>query len=209
MRIILFGGAEVSLGQVVPEIKLMGEAIERLGAKQILHIPFARIGRSEDDWNGDWFGRHIHIGGLEYLNAGNDEDIARADNPLIFISGGHEHENLVEKLTSSARLLELIKNTSCIIGESAGAMVLGEFFRAARTDGSRHILKGLGMIKDTLVMPHYTERKLQQALVDAMEESGVRYGVGIDAMTGMEFELDEFPEKYTTIGYGKIIVRRA
>jgi len=209
MKVILFGGAEVSLGQVVPEIRLMGTVIQQTGAKQVLHIPYARIAVSEDEWSGDWFGRNIHIDGREYLNANNEEDIEKAQSPLIFISGGHEHANLIEKIQANPRLLELIKNAEIVIGESAGSMALGEYFRSARIDGSRTILKGLGIIKDTLIMPHYTERKLQDALTDAMKQSGVRYGIGIDAMTAIEFNLDEFPEKYTTIGLGSVTLKIA
>jgi len=42
MKIFLFGGAEVNLGQVVPELKLIEKVLKKLKPKQILHIPFAR-----------------------------------------------------------------------------------------------------------------------------------------------------------------------
>lgn len=61
MKVILFGGAEVNLGQVKPELKLIEKVIKRLKVKQIFHIPFARTKAVEKEWSGNWFQKNIHV----------------------------------------------------------------------------------------------------------------------------------------------------
>jgi len=206
MKLILFGGAES--GQAVAEIKMIGKVINRLQPKQVLHIPFARVMTNEADWTGDWFGRNIVLEGSVYLNAANDEDIVAAQSPLIFMSGGGQSTNLMNELVARPALLELVKNAEYIIGESAGSKILAEYFRYTEPGGPNEMFKGLGIIKDTVIEPHYTERNRQQLLVEAMQKTGIRYGVGIDALTAMEFDLDKFPNEYTKIGDGLIEIRQ-
>jgi len=203
MKIFLFGGAE---GQVEIELKLIEKIINDSGANQVLLIPFARIQseKTKEEWRGDWFHRYMQLPGVEYLNAENEGDIAKARSPLIFISGGSESARLAKKIKSNPRLLTLIKSSSIIIGESAGAKVLGEFLRAKEGGGPYQIISGLGIIKDTIIEPHFTATKREAILVDELKTTKVRYGIGIDSLTGMEFELDEFPEKYKTIGVGSV-----
>jgi len=205
MKVFLFGGAEP--GQVARELKLIEKVIKRLGVKQVLHIPFARTQTQEIEWSGDWFHRHIHLPGINYLNAANKSDINKARSPLVFISGGSEHVNLIKKIKSNSRLLNLIKNASYIIGESAGAMVLGTYFRSGRRDGPRRLLRGLGIIKNIIIEPHYTEKKRQTMLVQEMKQAKARYGIGIDSLTAIEFELDKFPKEYKKIGSGSIEIK--
>jgi peptidase E len=207
MKVILFGGAEEELGQIVPEIQLIGETIKRLQPRQVLHIPFARTDASEVEWSGDWFNQHIHLGSIEYLNAANTGDIEKARSPLIFMSGGGENINLLEKIKTDPQLLDLVETASCIIGESAGAKVLGAYFRAKGDDHNSDMVPGLSILKDTVVEPHYTERKRQELLVKDMEQSGTRYGIGIDAMTAIEFDNEAFPEKWTKIGEGRVEIK--
>ena len=203
MKLILFGGAD---GRAVEEIKLIGQVINRIKPKQVLHVPFARTSSSQADWSGDWFNRNIILDETIYLNAANEGDIAQADRPLIFISGGSEHISLYNKITSTPRLLQLVTTAEYIIGESAGSMALGEYQWSGKLDGPLKLMKGLGIIKNTIIVPHYTERNLQGKLKQGMKESGLKYGLGIDSMTAIEFELDEFPEKYNKIGDGSIFI---
>jgi|GEM_PF-566483 len=207
--IFLFGGAEVEWNQAVPEIKMMGEVLRQLKAKQVLHIPFARITSSEEDWSGDWFNRNIQIPGLEYLNAANEADIAKADSPVILISGGHEHDNLMDRIAANPKLQELIKNARYIIGESAGAKALGEYMRSGHL-GSKNtkLVNGLDIVKNTVISPHYTEHNREPELLHDMEKSGMKYGIGIDSFTAMIFNVDEFPEKYKKIGAGNVEIKR-
>ncbi|MFH0952568.1 MAG: Type 1 glutamine amidotransferase-like domain-containing protein [Patescibacteria group bacterium] len=207
MKLILFGGAEVELGQVEPELKLIKEVIERLNPEQLLHIPFARTKTDELEWQGDWFNRYINLPGVEYLNADNENDIAKARHPMIFISGGRESARLITKITADHNLLGLINKASYIIGESAGAMVLGEYFRARDDKGRCAVVKGLGILKDTIIEPHYSDRKSQKLLAQEMVQAAVKYGLGIDCLTAIELEVDNFPEKYEKIGSGLIDIK--
>lgn len=101
----------------------------------------------------------------------------------------------------------MILNASCIIGESAGAKILGAYFRAKGDDDNSEMMEGLGVIRDAVIEPHYTERKRQDLLLKDMEEAGVRYGIGVDCLTAIEFEIDEFPETYKKIGNGTMEIK--
>ncbi len=207
MKLILFGGAEIR--QVKTELKQIEKVIKYLKPKQILHIPFARIKATEVEWTGNWFHRHIHLKGITYLNAKNKSDIKKARNPLIFISGGSNSINLMKKIKSNPELFKLIEKASCIIGESAGAKILGEYFRAKGDNDKNKMIKGLGIIKDTVIEPHYTQRKRHELLIQDMKQTGVKYGLGIDSCTAMEFELNKFPKNIKKIGAGlvKILIK--
>ncbi len=205
MKVILFGGAEP--GQASEELKLIQKVIKQLGVKQVLHIPFARTHATEAEWSGDWYHRCVHLPGLVYLNAKNKADITKVCSPVIFISGGSEHVNLIKKIKADSRLLDLIKKSAYIVGESAGAMVLGTYFRSGKLDGPRRLLKGLGIIKNTVIEPHYTQRKMQAVLVQEIKQARARYGIGIDSLTAIEFELNKFPKEYKKIGQGSIEIK--
>ena len=104
MKIFLFGGSEP--GQTEIQLKMIEKVIRETKAKQILHIPFARIKTNEAEWAPGWFDRNIKLEeGVEYLNASNEDDIAKAKSPLIFISGGGENLNLMQKIKNNPRLL--------------------------------------------------------------------------------------------------------
>ena len=208
MKLYLFGGAEIDQWQFLPQMKLIEKVIQKINPKQILHIPFARTKTSEPEWAEGWFGRNIDIKWTEYLNANNKEDIDKVDAPLIFISGGTQHANLYEKLTTNPKLLSLVKSANNLIGESAGARILWTYQRVRWTDGNRTIKDGLDIIKDTLLEPHYSERNRQGDLEKSMKETWVSYGIGVDCATAIVFELEEFQKKYEKIGDGVVEVKK-
>ncbi|MFA5155652.1 MAG: Type 1 glutamine amidotransferase-like domain-containing protein [Patescibacteria group bacterium] len=203
MKLILFGGAES--GQAEREVRMIVQIINEIKPRQVLHIPFARITTNEAEWTGDWFGRYARLaGGIEYLNAARRGDIAKVKRPLVFISGGSQNFNLLKKLKASPRLRRLISEASVVIGESAGAMVLGAYLRSKGGPGGSALVKGLGIIKDTIIEPHYTQRARQALLVQEMAETGARYGLGIDAMVAAEFMSGGFPRRIKKIGRGRV-----
>lgn len=204
MKLYLFGGAEIGQGQVRAELKLIEKEIERIRPKQVLHVPFARIIASEEEWSGDWFKKYMHIPGITYLNAAKKSDIAKARSPLIFVSGGSQHINLIKKVRANRRLLNLIKHADFYIGESAGSMFTGEYFRSGGADGPRRILPGLGILKKTIIIPHYTERKLQSVLKECVKHTKAKIGIGIDCVTAIELDTDTFPKKYKKFGWGRV-----
>ncbi len=44
-------------------------------------------------------------------------------------------------------------------------------------------------------------------LLKDMKEARVHYGIGIDCLTAIEFEVDEFPKTYKKIGSGTVAIR--
>lgn len=206
MKLFLFGGAE--FGEASAELKMIEWVIKSIAPKQLLHVPFARTkDGSREEWNGDWFGRNISIPDVEYLNANNSEDVAKAIDPVIFISGWKEHENLINSINANPRLLELIRNASYIIGESAGSKVLGTHYGSEDSEGNLVLLPSLGIIKNTVLEWHYTQRNKENKLDRAMQETNAQYGIGIDSCTAMVFELEQFPEKYEKIWDGAIVIK--
>jgi len=201
MKLFLFGGAES--GQVEQELKMIEKVIRDSEFKQVLHIPFARIRTDKEEWMPGWFHRNIELGpDVEYLDASNPEDVKKANHPLVFISGGSENVNLLEKIKDNPVLLSLILEADCIIGESAGAKILAEYFRAKGRDVNSAMVKGLGLIKDTVIEPHYVQRNRQELLIKDMEETKVHYGLGIGSLTAAEFNLEQFPDQINKIGDG-------
>lgn len=116
---------------------------------------------------------------------------------------------LLNKIKADDRLLKLIINAPVIISESAGAKVLGEYLRAKEGKDEYKIVPGLGILKNTIIEPHYSERNRHAVLIDDLKQTGMKYGIGIDTVTGMEFELSEFPDKYEKIGTGSVCVVKA
>lgn len=207
MKIILFGGAELSLNQFLPQLKIIEKVIKKHKPKQVLHIPFARPKASEVEWEEGWFQRHINIGKIKYLNAKNPKDIAKAKKPLILISGGGKNITLLRRIKNNPKLLKLVKNADVIIGESAGAKVLGELFRATGNNPNSKLVKGLGLIPSAVVEPHYTERQRHKLLDRNLQETNLKYGIGIDCVTALELDTKYFPNKCKRIGQGNIDIK--
>ena len=179
----------------------MKDVIFSLKPQQILHIPFARLHPREEEWKEGWFKETMEGTGMEILDARNEEDIQKAKNPLIFINGGHGRYDLLNRVRNDKRLLQFILNAENIVAESAGSILMGQFQRGARSEDK--IVEGLGILKDTIIEPHYTERSRQQLLKDEMQKSGMKYGVGIDSVTALVVDPSEFPEKWEKIGKRK------
>ena len=208
MKIFLFGGAEFKDNMFLKQLELMEQVFNKLKPKQILHILYARPVATEIEWDGDWFNRHIKLKkGIEYLNANNKADIKKAERPLVFISGGQDNVGLLKKIKLNPTLLKLIKNADYIVGESAGAKILATYFRANGKYNYSKMFKGLDIIKDTTIEAHYSERNRQKLLDKDLKESGVKYGLGIDCVTAIEFKSGEFPKKYKKIGTGNIYIK--
>jgi hypothetical protein len=201
MKLFLFGGAEK--GEARAELKLIEKVIKEINPEQVLHIPFARVRASWPEWKGDWFHRNIKLKGIKYLKASRKKDMLRVKWPLIFISGGSSGLRLIKKLNENKKLLNLIKNADYIIGESAGSKILGEYQRVGD-----ELVKGINILKNTIVEGHYSQRKRQKIILEEMQKTGVKYGVGIDTVTAMVVEPDKFPKKYTKIGLGKVELNR-
>lgn len=207
MKVYLFGWSDAKISEVDKQMKLFENIINKVQPKQVLHIPFARSPETETAlWWPDWFIKHINLQGMEYLNATNPDDIAKAKKPLIIITGGGQTANLLEKIQWSPKLLELINNAKHVIGESSGSMILAEYARVKNKTWT-NLIKTLGLIKNTIVEPHYTQRANQQLLTEEIQKTGMKYGIGIDEITGIEVDIDTFPHSYKKIGKGNIEIK--
>lgn len=68
MKLYLFGGAEVELGQVEALIGSINQAISEIKPKQLLHVPYARLHvpkGEEDFWGEGWVRSKLINGGPE------------------------------------------------------------------------------------------------------------------------------------------------
>ncbi len=206
MKLYLFGGAETQLGQVDPLIHLINQVILDIKPNQLLHVPYARLKvpkGEENFWGEGWVRSKLNLKGIELLDARIDDDLSRALKPVVFINGGPERKQLIDTITLNKRLNGLILNADYLIGESAGSMVVGEYqrdFQGIKTV----IIKGLGILKSTIIEPHYTERGRHQALRNEMKESNAQYGIGIDSVTGIVIDTDKYPDDYKVIGNGLV-----
>lgn len=206
MKLYLFGGAETDQGQGPVLKRLINEALAEIKPKQLLHIPYARIKVPKGEkeiWGEGWVGRDLKLEGVELLDARSEHDLARADKPTIFMNGGPQRDLLYEKITSNKRLYNLVINADCIIGESSGAMVTGEYRRTYRNN-KEVTMKGLGILKDTIIEAHYSQRNRHDVLRKEMRETGVKYGIGIDSITGIVIDTKTYPEEYKVLGSGLV-----
>jgi len=207
MKLYLFWWAEE--WQAAHECKMIEAVIKSIAPTQLLHVPFARVREaSRPERKGDRFHRMINLGDIQYLNANNPNDIAKAIDPVIFISGWNEHKNLIDSITTNPKLLELILKAEHIIGESAWSKVLWTYYNSRDENNNNILLPSLNIIQNTIIEGHYTQRNKAAAMQRAVQESKAQYSIGIDSCTAMIFELKEFPEKYETIGDGDIFIEK-
>lgn len=211
MKLYLFGGAETDQGQGPVLKRLINDILAEIKPKQLLHIPYARIEVPEGEegtWGEGWTKKELKLEGAQLLDARNKNDLAHAKNPAIFMNGGPDIDFLYEKITSDKRLHYLVTNADYIIGESAGSMVTAEYRLTYKNDPPT-TTKGLGILKNTIIEAHYTQRGRQQALRNEMKECGAKYGIGIDSITGIVIDTEIFPKKYKVIGSGLVeLVKR-
>lgn len=206
MKLYLFGGAEVSQASVSDLKSKINQVIRDIHPTQILHVPFARTivpDGEESLWGEGWVSRDLDLTGIKLLDARNPKDLTRAHNPTIFINGGKQRDELYESIISNPILYKLVMSADHLIGESAGSMVCAQHRRTFQQD-TVVIAPGLGIIKDTVIEAHYTQRDRHQALRDELKLSGAKYGLGIDSNTGVIIDPKIFPKKYQAIGDGLI-----
>ncbi|KKQ96618.1 MAG: Cyanophycinase [Candidatus Woesebacteria bacterium GW2011_GWB1_39_12] len=206
MRLYLFGGAETDQGQAPKLKQLINKVLAQIRPRQLLHIPYARIKvpkGEEDVWGEGWVSKDLDLKEIELLDARNAFDIERADKPTIFMNGGPQIDLLYEKITSDKSLYNLVMNANFIIGESAGSMISGEYIRTYKKNKAV-VTKGLGILKETIIEAHYTQRRRYKLLRKEMKQVDAKYGIGIDSLTAAIIDTKTYPDKYQTIGYGLV-----
>ncbi len=165
------------------------------GTRQILHIPFARTGimkKNRANFLPHNFWPYISKLGIEYLNAQYIEDIKKFSGDTIYINGGNDYEFLL-KMCKENILFSALQKAKIIIGESAGAMIMGAFLR---NNDENDWIQWFWYIENTLIEPHFTENNNQEILEKWMKKMQVQFGLWIDENTFVSYEKGN---------YGKII----
>lgn len=210
MKLYLFGGAETDQGQAPILKQLINLVLHQLQPQQLLHIPYARINvpkGEEDAWGEGWVERDFELNGVELLDARVESDLEKADNPVIFMNGGTQRDNLYDQIIANPKLHAVVMNAGIIIGESAGSMVCAEYRRTYR-DGKAVTTRGLGILPSTIIEAHYSQRNRHQSLRNEMKECGAMYGIGIDSITAAVVDTATFPD-FQKIGDGLVDLVRA
>ena len=209
MKLFLYGGAELNIPKVSPLVlkSQIKKTLLDLNPKSILLVPFARPRPHEEEWKEGWFKEIMKDARINIFDARNDSDIDKASDSVTFINGGHERKELINNINMRPKLLNLIKSAKYILSESAGSMVMGEYMTGDRF--GNEIIKSTGILKNTIIEVHYTEKGRQQLLIEDMEKSGMRYGVGIDCATALVVDPLEFPDKWEKVGVGNVYIKIA
>lgn len=206
MKLFLFGGAEPKHESVSLLTQLMNEVLAEVKPKQVLHIPYARMVVPEGEeelWGEGWVQEKLKLENIDLLDARSEADLARANQPFIFMNGGPQRDNLYDHILGNKKLYELVMNANYVMGESAGSMVCAEYRRTVR-EGKELTVRGLGILKGTIIEAHYTERARHQLLRDEIKEAKAKYGIGIDSVTGIIIETSSYPYRYDVIGNGLV-----
>ena len=201
MILYLFGGRSAETDEL--SWILIRDQLNLLKPNQILYFGFASSG-SSGERSRFIHEKLIHDFGDCLLDSVNEEDISKAENPIVFVDGGHNHTNLSAVVFGDSRLHNLINSTKYYFGESAGGMFAGEFWRESKAGSP--MVPGLALLKGVVVEPHYSQRNSQGLLQEELKATGSKIGIGIDECAGIKVETSEFPGNYEVLGKGLVEV---
>lgn len=204
--LLLAGGAEFGKRMAEPDQK----AIELAGGPNapIRIIPTAaapdnnhvRAGNNGVNWFKSLGANDVvSLPLVDKTSAASDEIIHSLRNAkLIYLLGGFP-EYLGKTLQGSPAwqaALDAYQHGAVLAGSSAGAMVLCQFYYGPE---SGQVLKGLGLVRNTLVLPHHETFGKNWAPSLLQKLPGVTL-LGIDERTGL---LDDGSgEKWSVLGQG-------
>src|SRR5207248_1713466 len=161
-HLLLEGGAEFGGQMSEPDRR----AIELAGGPEapISIIPTAaapdnnhqRAGRNGENWFRSLGASQVEVLPLIDKASANDPQIAAKirQSRLIYMLGGftgHLGETL-KNSTSWQAMLGAYNNGTIIAGSSAGAMVMCQYYF---DPAKRHTVEGLGLVPNTVVLPHH------------------------------------------------------
>lgn len=197
MNLYLFGGLN--------DWQLASDLLNKISPKEILFVGFAGNEFSQKE-NFIIFKtklRKYNFRGKCY-NANDRVDVQRTKHPLIFVTGGDDHIRLLERTRNDKRLNYLITRCEYYIGDSAGSMLIGS--KQRQYGDASPLMDGLGILKNTLIEPHYSQWNRHQQLINEMKQGNVKTGIGIDEDTGIIINIEKFPDKWIKIGQGVVKV---
>ena len=134
----------------------------------------------------------------------------------VFIDGGNQHEHL--RRLNPAVIQYAHEKGILLLGTSAGAMILGEFYfpaefgtltsAEAMENPNKAIVASdflkIKVLKNTIIDSHYSERERQgrlQVFIDKASQHGLYKGIGIDESTALCIKDDLHSE---VIGLGGV-----
>lgn len=201
MKLFLGGWRDPTKGEnaVRASRSCIEKLLQQIKPAHLLHIPSARTGIRNKIRNTDnpiVFGPFIERMGISYFNGEIEEDIRSFNGDVVFINGGNDNEHLLETCMHPL-LYTTLQQSRVIIRESAGAIIR---WQLVSTKTSWRLLQGFNRIKDTIIMPHFTEKAREEKLIELMQAYQIPYGMGIDENT---FILYEDGNWWDTLWYGK------
>lgn len=158
---------------------------EQEWTKQFLHIPFARTWirtKSRDALHPVVLWPIVESWWVQYLDARYYEDIEQFTGDTIYISWGNDTDFLMQ-MCSTDILQHVLGNWRVIIGDSAGSMIFGRYYRSNHAWWN----KGFGIISDTIIEAHYSQWNKDKLLAWLQLHPGMK-GLGIDEMTFVLYE---------------------
>lgn len=138
---------------------------------------------------------------VQVLDAEVESEIVLANNPTVYVFGGTQQMKLIEFVTTHPKLENLIRTCPYYYGESMGAKLIGSKFRVG--DPGTPLVSGLGILKDTVIEGHYSQKQRQQTLRDEVKSGGLKYGLGIDEDAEVVTTSETFP-KFEKFGPGLV-----
>jgi cyanophycinase len=190
-HLLLEGGAEFSGQMALADMRALDLAGGRDAPISILPTAAApdhnhlRAGSNGERWFRSLGARQVSVLPLIDQASANDASIAQAlqQSRLIFLLGGFPGY-LAQTLADSvswAALLQAYAKGAVLVGSSAGAMVLCQWYFDPAT---QQVAPGLGLLPNTCVLPHHnTFGKGWAARLTAALPQAVL--LGIDERTGM------------------------
>lgn len=143
--------------------ELLKQILDEQSPRQVLHLPFARTGiyaENREITQPLFIKPFVEWLGIEYLDGRHLESYDKVNNPMIFMSGWNDNENLYNQIINHDFLHKLVINASCIVGDSAWAIVCGKaVFNAPSFAG--YASPGLSII-EAVIIPHYTQYGLSK-----------------------------------------------
>ncbi len=133
------------------------------------------------------------------------EDLLKRVAGIFFIGGDQMRLiKAIEELGLRKLIHSAHKSGTTIGGTSAGASILGEHMPYWDIDKEKMIYhKGLGLIPNSIIDQHFTQRHRQERLKDGVSRFKGITGYGLDEDTGLIFDGEKKPKK---IGKGKVSI---
>ena len=204
--LLLAGGAEFGKRMAEPDQK----AIELAGGVDapIRIIPTAaapdhndvRAGNNGVNWFKSLGAKDVvSLPLVDKASAASDSIVDSLRNAkLIYLLGGFPEYlgNTLQGSPAWQAVLDAYERGAVLAGSSAGAMVLCQFYYGPDTG---QVLKGLGLVRDTLVLPHHETFGKDWAPRLLQKRPGLTL-LGIDERTGI---LDDgYGENWSVLGQG-------